>query len=835
MIKSSFKITGMTCSACSARIEKSVSRLSGIEKAEVNLLTNSMTVNYDPKILDEVSIIKAVEKSGYGASLAGTSGRIENNPDKAVKDETSVLKHQLIVSVIFAAPLFYLSMGEMLGFTLPAFLTGMENAMIYAFTLFLLTLPVLYAGRKYFISGFKNLFRLSPNMDSLIAIGSGAAVLYGIIALYKISWGLGHNDTETVHRYSMNLYFESAGMILTLITLGKYFESRAKKRTFAAVSKLMDLTPKSAVVIRDGIEYTVTSDELINGDILLVKAGNAVPADGFITEGYASVDESAITGESLPSEKNTGDKITGGTLVKSGYFKMQATAVGENTALSKIIKLVEDASASKAPIARLANRISGIFVPVVIGTALITAAVWLLLGYGTDFALSAAVSVLVISCPCALGLATPTAIMAGTGKGAQNGILIKSAAALETLHSVRVAVFDKTGTVTQGKPSVTDIIPVEISETELLVYAASIEKISEHPLSFPVIDKAEKEGIPLKAVKDYQLIPGQGIIGFIEGKQVSGGNKRLMEAYGIDISGYEDKASVLSGGGRTVLYFALDNALIGLIAVADILKPDSVGAVKKLTEMGLEVIMLTGDNKLTAEAVGKQAGIMNVISEVLPEDKEREIRRLQETGRKVVMVGDGINDSPALALADVGIAVGAGTDIAIESADVVLAGNRLDDVVNAIALSRAVMRTIRQNLFWAFIYNIIGIPVAAGALYSAFGWMLSPMFAAGAMSLSSVSVVLNALRLNLWKPQHSENSKNEKENIIMKKTLIIEGMSCNHCVNAVTKALKSIKGVIGVSVKTDMKTAVIELNGTVTDDTIKTAVEEAGYQVKTIE
>lgn len=748
-----FDITGMTCSACSARIEKGLSKLDGIKEVSVNLLTNSMAVTFDGEQISTNQIVKKVEDTGYGATqkIAAAKKQVDKPVDVA-QLEASSMKNRLVVSLIFTIPLFYISMGEMLGWPIPGFLSGMENAMVYAFTLFLLTLPTMFAGRAYFRNGLKNLIHLSPNMDSLIAIGSGAAFLYGIFAIYKISWGFGHGDMATVHKFSMDLYFESAAVILTLITLGKFFEARAKNRTSEAIAKLMNLAPKTANVLRDGVEHEISIDDVAVGDILIVREGSSVPVDGTITEGYSSVDESAITGESLPVEKNPGDRVTGGTVSKSGYFKMEAKTVGENTTLAKIIRLVDEATSSKAPIAKLADEISGIFVPVVIAIAVCAVIVWLLLGYGFEFALTVGISVLVISCPCALGLATPTAIMVGTGKGASNGILIKSAEALETLHNVDTVVLDKTGTVTEGKPSVTDIIPNNLSETELLALAASLEKMSGHPLAIPIVERAEVSGIVLREIAEYRLIPGQGITGDLDDEQISGGNKKLMTECGIDVSVFSNTEERLADEGKTVLYFARSSELIGIIAVADTVKPTSGEAVAELTRMGLDVVMLTGDNSRTAEAIRKQVGLKRVVAEVLPEDKEREIRILQGEGKKVVMVGDGINDAPALARADVGMAIGAGTDIAIESADIVLMKSDLRDVVTAIRLSKATIRNIRQNLFWAFIYNMIGIPVAAGVFYVAFGWLLNPMIGAAAMSFSSVSVVTNALRLNFFKP-----------------------------------------------------------------------------------
>lgn len=763
MTKELFDITGMTCSACSARVEKGVSKMEGVGEVSVNLLKNSMTVAYDESVLDTRQIVDTVEKIGYGAvphkqsaKKATTAGE---KPVDTAALEMQQLKKRLIVSLIFTVPLFYIAMGEMAGWLMPAFLTGMENAMIYAFTQFLLVIPVLIAGNRYFRVGFKNLVRLSPNMDSLIALGSGAAFVYGIYAIYKIAWGFGHGNTDMVHQFSMNLYFESAAMILTLITLGKFFEARAKSRTSDAITQLMDLAPKTATVLRGIIEQEIPADDVVTGDVLIVKAGDAVPVDGVIEEGNSAIDESAITGESLPVEKHPGNKVTGGTVNKTGYFKMKATAVGENTTLAKIISLVDEATSSKAPIAKLADKISGVFVPLVILIAIAAVIIWLLLGYSFEFALTIGISVLVISCPCALGLATPTAIMVGTGRGAGGGILIKSAESLEVAHSIDTVVLDKTGTVTEGKPVVTDIHPVSTEKEHLLAVAASLEKLSGHPLADPIVAHAETNSLPLLEVEDYKMIPGQGISGTVAGTICHAGNRKLMEAAGVETGEHTTIEERFAGEGKTPLYFAESGRLLGIIAVADVVKPTSKQAVARLTDMGIDVIMLTGDNARTAEAIRNQVGLKTVVAEVLPEDKEREVRALQENGRKVAMVGDGINDAPALARADVGIAIGAGTDVAIESADIVLMKSDLMDVPSAISLSRAVLRNIKQNLFWAFIYNTIGIPVAAGVLYLPFGILLNPMIAAAAMSFSSVSVVLNALRLRFFTPkwQHKES------------------------------------------------------------------------------
>ena len=831
MKKTLFDITGMTCSACSSRIEKVVSGLDGISEVNVNLLANTMSVVHDPKTISVTQIAKQVEDTGYGATPKQAGKSRETIPEDTSQKETRHVKTRLYVSIVFAVPLFYVSMGEMLHWPLPAFLSGMENAGVYAFTLLLLTMPILGVNHVYYKNGFRNLWKRSPNMDSLIAVGSGSAFVYGVYAIYRILLGYGHGDMASVHTFSMNLYFESAGVILTLITLGKFLEARAKNRTSEAIQKLMKLTPNTATVLRDGGESVIPTDELMIGDIIIVKAGGTVPVDGVIVSGYASVDEAAITGESIPVEMKEGDKVTGGTVAKSGYFKMEAMAVGENTTLAGIIRLVEEATSSKAPIAKLADKVSGIFVPVVLIIAAVTFAVWLALGYSFEFSLTAAISVLVISCPCALGLATPTAIMVGTGKGASCGILFKSAEALETLHGVRTVVLDKTGTVTEGNPAVIDIVPSGAANEELLCIAASLESLSGHPLGQPIIAKAEALNIRAKEVSDYRLIPGQGITGMVGGKPCFAGNRKLMEASGICL---DSNAEDYAASGKTPVYFARENELLGVITVADSIKPTSPAAVRELTRMGLEVIMLSGDNRAVAEAVRRQAGLSRAIAEVLPEEKERVIHGLQAEGKKVAMVGDGINDAPALARADAGIAIGAGTDIAIESADIVLMKSDLLDVVTAIQLSKAVMRNIRQNLFWAFIYNIIGIPVAAGLFYAAFGWLLNPMIAAAAMSFSSITVVSNALRLRLFAPKRLINNDNisygKEIEKTMTKTLKIEGMTCMHCAAAVTRALNAVGGVTGAKVDLDSKTAVVNISGDVKDETLRAAVEGAGYE-----
>ena len=823
-----FNVTGMTCSACSAHVEKSVKKLDGVKSVNVNLLQNNMHVDFDETAVSVDDIINAVVSGGYGASVAGKE---QEKKDNKIDNEISNMKFRLIVSLACLVPLMYISMGHMWGWPFLSVFHGAENGITFALTQMLLTLPIMYVNRKYYITGFKTLFHGAPNMDSLIAIGSGAAFVYGIIAIYCIGYGLGHGDKEFAHSYMMNLYFESAAMILALITLGKFLESRAKGKTSQAIEKLIDLSPKTAVVIRDGKEVTVGVDDVQIGEIVVVKAGQSVPLDGVIVEGNGAIDESAITGESIAVEKNVGDKVIGATINKSGYFKFKVEKVGEDTALSQIIHLVEEASASKAPIAKLADKVSGIFVPVVISIAVITIIVWLLLGKGISFALSMGISVLVISCPCALGLATPTAIMVGTGKGAQYGILTKSAESLETAHQVDTVVLDKTGTITEGKPSVTDIAPVGISDKELLQIAASIEYLSEHPLAKAIVEKAD--GLELSDVADFEQIVGQGVKGNVDGKKVLAGNYKMMRENNIEVS--EDE--IFANDGKTSLYFAVDNKFVGIIAVADTIKETSRQAIEDMRNMGLDVIMLTGDNAVTANAIKNKLPLSSAVAEVLPSDKEEVVRKLQQSGHKVAMVGDGINDAPALTRADVGIAIGAGTDIAIESADIVLMKSNLQDVVTSIELSHSVIKNIKENLFWAFFYNALGIPIAAGVLYGIAGLKLNPMIAALAMSFSSVFVVSNALRLRFFKPKcnNIKTVKNEKENITMTKTIKINGMMCSHCTGRVGEVLNAIDGVSAEVSLDNGGQAVVTLAKDVSDDVLKKAVVDAGYEVVGIE
>ena len=844
-MKQKFNVTGMTCSACSAHVTKAVEKLPGVSSVNVNLLGGSMLVEYDPGAESPESISAAVDDAGYGAALPASKGGAKADAAPAVDIEAELLgmKRRFVISLCFLLPLFYIAMGHMMGWPLPHFFHDSRNALSFALIQFLLVLPIMYVNDKYYKVGFKTLLHGSPNMDSLIALGSLAAVVYGVAALFQISYGMGHGDAERVSKWSMDLYFESAGMILTLITLGKYLETRSKGKTSEAISRLMDLAPKTATVLRDGAEVEIPVEDVAVGDLILVRPGASIPVDGEVTEGTSSVDESALTGESIPVEKGPGDRVVAASINKSGSFTFRATRVGDDTTLAQMIALVDEAASSKAPIAKLADQVAGIFVPTVIGIALVTAAVWLVLGYGVEHALTASVAVLVISCPCALGLATPVAIMVGTGKGAENGILIKSAEALETLHTVSTVVLDKTGTVTEGRPRVTDLYPGEgITTEELLCVAASLEKPSEHPLAEAIVREAEERKIPLVPVRDFEAVHGRGVRAEVQSSHYLAGNRAMMEESGIDLGAEHLMADGLAENGKTPLYFAQDGRLIGLIAVADTVKPSSAEAMRGFRALGIDVVMLTGDNQRTADAIGRELGVTKVIAEVLPQDKEAVIASLQTEGRRVAMVGDGINDAPALARSDVGLAIGAGTDVAIESADIVLMKSDLLDAVTAVELSKATIRNVKQNLFWAFIYNIIGIPLAAGVWFPLTGWQLNPMFAAAAMSLSSVSVVSNALRLKLFKPRRSHPAESvltgadghidmKKEVCQMEKKLTIDGMMCQHCVAHVSKALNSLPGVTA-NVDLDTKTATV--SGTASDEALKKAVEEAGYSVVSI-
>lgn len=876
-MKEKFDVTGMSCSACSSHVEKSVSKLEGVHAVSVNLLTNSMQVEYDETKLGTENIIEAVEHAGYGASVkneakaAAKTGETEDAVSIQQKNIKN-MKIRLIVSVIFLIPLMYVSMGHMiynaLGVPMPPvtmkFFHGSENAVIYAFTQFLLLLPILFANQKYFRNGFATLARRSPNMDSLIAMGATAATVYGIFAIYRIGWGFSTGNMELVHQYSHDLYFESAGTILTLITVGKYLETKSKGKTSEAITKLMNLAPKTVTVVRDGKEQVIDAADVVQGDIFVIKPGESVAVDGVIVEGKSSFDESAITGESIPVLKQEGDKVISASINKAGLIHARATRVGKDTTIAQIISLVEEASSSKAPIARLADKIAGVFVPTVIGIAIVTFIVWLASGADFEFAMSCGIAVLVISCPCALGLATPVAIMVGTGKGAENGILIKSGEALETAHIVDTVVMDKTGTITYGNPVVTDIRTYAgISENDLLKAAGSLEKGSEHPLAEAIVSDCEKKNIILEKVNDFEALFGKGIKGRLSsGKLYYAGNEKLMDEAHIAISSeIKKEIEQFAKQGKTPLLFADETQIIGMIAVADVVKPTSREAVRQFKEYGIHVIMLTGDNEVTAQAIKDQVGIDEVIAGVLPTQKEEKISALKNSGHKVAMIGDGINDAPALASADVGIAIGAGTDVAIESADIVLMKNDLLDAVGAIRLSKAVIRNIKENLFWAFFYNSIGIPLAAGLLYPIWGLKLNPMFGAAAMSLSSVCVVSNALRLRwvkLGKKSSSENGTDnmeqesavcenrtvtseiksgvtESEEKTMKTTLSIEGMMCGHCQATVEKALKGVQGVSEVVVSLEDKNAVVTADESVSADTLKNAVVDAGYEVTDIQ
>ena len=754
-----FDVTGMTCSACSAAVEKSVKKIEGISSVNVSLMTNSMTIAYDSDVPEE-TVIEAVKKAGYGAQVHKKTGerRASVSTVNPIEEELKEMRSRVKISFLFLIPLMYIAMGDMVGLPIPSWLLGTENAVSFAFIQMLLSLPIVYVNMKYYKVGFNALWLRAPNMDSLIAIGSSAAFLYGIYAIFRTGYGLGHGNMEIVHMYAHDLYFESGATILALITFGKYLEAKSKGKTSEAISKLMDLAPKTALIVKNGEEVEVPIEDVVIGDVVVVKPGKSVPVDGTIVEGSSSLDQSALTGESIPVEKTIGDKVIAATINKTGYFRFKAEKVGDDTTLAKIIQLVEDANATKAPIAKLADKISGIFVPTVIGISIVTFIVWMLMGYDFEFALSLAITVLVISCPCALGLATPVAIMVGTGKGAQHGILVKSAEALETMHSINTVVLDKTGTITEGKPVVTDILTNgEMTEEELIHIAASIEKPSEHPLAEAVVEKAKEMGLSLMKVDNFNSVSGMGIAAFIEGKPYIAGNLALMNEESIELGQFQEESDRLANEGKTPLFFGDNKKVLGIIAVADVVKKNSKQAIELFKKMGIDVVMLTGDNKRTAEAIRRQLDIDKVIAEVLPQDKEREVRAIQEKGHKVAMIGDGINDAPALTRADVGVAIGAGTDIAIESADIVLIKNDLLDAVTAVQLSRSTIRNIKQNLFWAFFYNVLGIPLAAGVFYLSMGWKLSPMFAAAAMSLSSVFVVTNALRLKFFKPVHERN------------------------------------------------------------------------------
>ena len=824
-MKLKFQVTGMTCAACSARVEKVTGQVDGVQKVEVNLLAGTMAVEAER---EEVArqIISAVEKAGYGASLAGEK---QNKEESVAEDALRPMKRRIIGSFAFLLVLMYFTMGHMVGLPVPHWYHGTENALVAALLQLFLTLPVVYLNRAYYIKGIKSLWHRSPNMDSLIAVGSGAALIYGISALFVMANALGEGDWDTVTRYASNLYFESAAMILTLITLGKFLETRAKGKTGDAIRKLMDLSPKTATVLRDGMQQEILVEEVRVGDVVIVRSGDSIPVDGIVTKGRAAVDQSALTGESVPVEKKVGDPVAAATINTEGYLELQVQKVGEDTTLAQIIHLVEEAGGSKAPIARLADRIAGIFVPVVMSIAAITFVGWMILGGDLEIALNNAISVLVISCPCALGLATPVAIMVGTGRGAGIGVLFKNAEALETLHRIDTVVLDKTGTLTTGKPAVTDILPNEITEVQLLKLAASLEKRSEHPFASAILAKAGK--LNLWDAEEFETVPGCGVSGSIKGVRYYGGNRKLMEDHGISVPSYE----ALAAQGKTPLYFAAeDGRFLGVIAAADVLKPDSAAAVEAMQKLHLDVVMLTGDTIDVARAIAAQAGITHVISDVLPGDKAGAVKKLQAEGKHVLMVGDGINDAPALVTADVGMAIGAGTDIAIESANVVLMSGSLAAVADAVRLSRATIRNIKQNLFWAFFYNCLGIPVAAGVL-SGLGLTLSPMLGAAAMSCSSVFVVTNALRLRYFKAEQTQTEptctveETYEEEPVMETVINVNGMMCPHCKAMVEKVCKAVPGTVDAVV--DLHAKNVTVTGDASVEALKKAIVDAGYEV----
>lgn len=840
----------MSCSACSARVEKAVGKIVGAENVSVNLLTNSMQVKFDEATVSAAQIVDAVINAGYGASPKKIPAQIKT-PERTIDSEIDAMKFRLKWSIIFLLPTIYIAMHNLLPLPVPQIVTelfdGRSNAVTFAFAQFLLILPIMYLNRKYYVNGFKNLFAGAPNMDSLVGLGSMSAAMFGAFALIRIGQGLGTGNFQLVDEYSRNLYFESAGMIVTLITVGKFFEARAKGKTSQAVEKLMNLAPKTATVLRGNVEVTIPVEELIIGDEVIVKPGESFAADGVIVDGSTTVDESAITGESLPVEKIIGSNVTSGTINQSGYVKFRAVKVGGETTISKIIALVEEASASKAPIAKTADKVAGVFVPAVIVISIVAGSFWLINGAGVEFAFSIAVSILVISCPCALGLATPVAIMVGTGKGAENGILIKSGEALETAHAIDTVVVDKTGTLTEGKPFVTNIITCGVDEQTLIEIAAALENRSEHPLAQAVTTFATEKKISPRSTENFQAVFGKGVRGIIDGVECFAGNENFLTELGFKLDGLHEKIQSLAAEGKTPIIFARGEKILGIIAAADVEKKNSAQAVAEFKNLGVDVIMLTGDNERTAQAVANRLGIEKIVAGVLPEHKAREIERLQAQGRKVAMIGDGINDAPALAKADVGIAIGAGTDVAIESADAILVRNDLLDAVSAIKLSRSVMTNIKQNLFWAFFYNVICIPLAAGIFYPTFGLKLSPMIGAAAMSMSSLCVVMNALRLRMFKVNRSitsdeaprnvevrvENLQTEifKEAIQMQTTLKIEGMMCKHCQKHVHDALAKMDGVTNVEVSLENNSATVTATREISLDDFAKIIDDAGYEL----
>ena len=826
-----YQVTGMSCAACSARVEKAVSKVPGVTACSVSLLTNSMGVE---GTAGEQAVIAAVEAAGYGASVKGAPAVAAPAADDPLADhETPALKRRLYSSLVFLVALMYLSMGHMMwGWPAPAFLA--ENHVAMGLVQLLLTAIIMVINQRFFISGFKSLWHRSPNMDTLVALGSTASFVYSVYALFAMTGAQARGDAAQVMGWMHEFYFESAAMILTLITVGKMLEARSKGRTTDALKGLMKLAPQTATLLVDGQERTVPIGDVKQGDLFVVRPGENIPVDGVVLEGHSAVNESALTGESIPVDKAEGDAVSAATVNQSGFLRCQATRVGEDTTLSQIIRMVSDAAATKAPIAKVADRVSGVFVPVVIAIALIATAVWLATGADFGYALARGISVLVISCPCALGLATPVAIMVGNGKGAKNGILFKTAVSLEEAGKVRVVALDKTGTITTGQPRVTDVLPAPgVTDEQLIAAAYALEQKSEHPLAHAVVERAQNLGLTAQEVSDFAALPGNGLTAMLDGEALSGGSLAFISGR-TEVSGdMRAQADHLSGEGKTPLLFSRGGRLLGMIAVADAIKPESPQAVRELQNMGIRVVMLTGDNQRTAEAIGRQAGVDQVIAGVLPDGKESVIRSLQSQG-KVAMVGDGINDAPALTRADIGIAIGAGTDVAIDAADVVLMNSHLTDVPAAIRLSRATLRNIHENLFWAFIYNIIGIPLAAGVFIPLLGWQLNPMFGAAAMSLSSFCVVSNALRLNLFDPHSARKDhkiKFAKESKTMQKTLKIEGMMCTHCSGRVKKALEELPGVVSAEVSHENGTAVVTMSAPVDDATLKKAVEDQGYQV----
>lgn len=836
-MKEKMNVGGMTCSACQAHVEKSVSKLEGVKKVEVNLLLNNMTVEYDEKTVTQQDIIKAVESGGYSASPLNQ--KQENKPTEFPNDAEGQ-KRRLIISIILLLILMYIAMGHMVGLPLPWFMEGVENSIAFALTQMLIASVVMLIQKHYYINGFKSLIHKAPNMDTLIMLGSGASFIYGVYAIYAIGYALGHQDLAMASHYRHQLYFESAAMIVTLISVGKYMESNSKKKTSDAISKLMQLAPDTITVLRDGVEKEINISEVVVGDHVVARTGGRIGVDGKIIEGHASIDTSALTGESLPVDKTVGDQVMSATLVLNGHIIYEASHVGSDTTLSKIIDLVSEASASKAPISRLADKVSGIFVPTVMAISVITFIVWILQKESFSFALSMAIAVLVISCPCALGLATPTAIMVGTGKGAENGILIKSATSLETAHQVDTVILDKTGTITYGRPSV-QAIQSSIDGDTLLKYVASLEAISDHPLAIAIKEKAQ--GMELYEIKDAQNLIGKGLIGTVDGHQLGVGNITLASELAIDTSIAKVDMENFAKEGMTPLLVFMDGKYIGVIGIADQIKPSSKMAIEKMKSMGLHVMMVTGDHPTTAKALAAKAGVDDVVSQVLPQNKERIVHDLMEKGHKVMMVGDGINDAPALTRADVGVAIGAGSDIALDSADIVLMRDDLVDVVSAIELSHKVIKNIKENLFWAFFYNTIGIPLAAGLLYHSHGLALSPMLGAACMSMSSFCVVSNALRLRFFKPSLKSEPVEVPVNTIqitkveekgMKKTLNIEGMMCMHCVSHVKKALEKMEGVTEVEVSLENNNAVVTLSKDITEEAFQAVIEDAGYTWKGI-